>query len=336
MAASSPTRTWRRAAERWLLGDSSESRDLARRFTWDHLPWPHLPTSTRHGLFTAASALMDVVSRGIHRLPPPMRYGLADALTAPAAPLFLARRPAIARNFTTVLGTPGTSVHAGRLARASVRNYGRMAMDFLAVRVMSDPEILSWARPRHLEHFEAALGDGRGIIMALPHLGSWDVAAAFAQAYGCGLTVVTENNWAAQLVAGSRDGHAITLVPRDGSVRPIFRALAAGGCVAMLCDVAPPGVPAVAVPFFGRQAPFPIGPARLAHRTGAPILVVGSVRQPDHRYVLELEPPIRVDPSLPVEQAIVAATKEIAAGFERLITAYPEQWYPYRPVWTTR
>ncbi len=290
--------------------------------------------SLRSGLFTAASALMDVVSKGVHRLPPPVRYGLADALTGPAAPLFLARRPAIARNYATVLGA--SQARARRPARASVRNYGRMAMDFLAVRVMSDQEILSWASPRHLEHFEAALADGRGIIMALPHLGSWDVAAAFAQAYGCGLTVITENTWAAKLVAGSRDGHHIALVPRDGSVRPIFRALAAKSCVAMLCDAAPPGVPAVAVPFFGRLAPFPVGPARLAHRTRAPILVVGCARQTDHSYVLELQTPIRVDRSLPAEAAILAATAAMAAGFERLIAAYPEQWYPYRPVWPNR
>src|SRR6185437_4116399 len=147
----------------------------------------------------------------------------------------------------------------------SVRNYGRMAMDFLAVRVMSDKEILSWARPRHLEHFEAALGDGRGIIMALPHLGSWDIAAAFAQAYGCDLTVITENDWAAQLVAGSRDGHRITLVPRGGSLRPVFRALKARNCVAMLCD---------AVPRACRLSPPPSSDARplfLSGRRGWPI-----------------------------------------------------------------
>ena len=295
---------------------------------------PRLPPSLHSGLFTAASALMELASKGILGLPSSVRYGLSDALTTPAAPFFLGRRPAVARNYATVLGSSATASRARRLARASVCNYGRMAMDFLAVRVMSDKEILSWARPRHLEHFEAALGDGRGIILALPHLGSWDVAAAFAQVYGCELTVITEDTWAARLVAGSRDGHRVTLVPRSGSLRPVFRALSARGCVAMLCDVTPPGVPTVSVPFFGHQAPFPVGPARLAHHAGAPILVVGSVRQPDHSYVLELLPPIRANRSLPPEQAILAATAAMATGFEQLIAAYPEQWYPFRPVWS--
>ncbi|HVC80251.1 MAG TPA: lysophospholipid acyltransferase family protein [Chloroflexota bacterium] len=294
---------------------------------------PRLPPSLHSGLFIAASALMEMASKGILGLPPSVRYGLSDVLTTPAAPFFLGRRPAVARNYAVVLGGSATSPRARRLARASVGNYGRMAMDFLAVRVMSDKEILSWARPRHLEHFEAALGDGRGIIMALPHLGSWDVAAAFAQAYGCDLTVITEDTWAARLVANSRDGHRLTLVPRGGSLRPVFRSLLARGCVAMLCDMAPPGVPAVAVPFFGHPAPFPVGPARLAHHTGAPILIVGSVRQPDHSYILELLPPIRANRSLPAAQAIPAATAAIATGFEQLISAYPEQWYAFRSVW---
>jgi lauroyl/myristoyl acyltransferase len=292
-----------------------------------------LPASYQEGLLSAASLLMDGVSKGVRALPPATRYGLADALTGPAAPLFLARRPHIARNYATVLGSARDGARARRLARAGVRNYGRMAMDFLAVRMMSDAEVLSWVTPRPLEHFESALGDGRGIIMALPHLGSWDVAAAYALAYGCALTVVTENDWTAKLVAGSRNGRGVTLVTREGSIRAIFRALAAGSCVAMLCDAAPPGVPTVTVPFFGRPAPFPAGPARLAYRTGAPILVIGSVRQPDHRYCLELAPPIRADRSLPAEEAILTATGAMASGFERLIAAYPEQWYPYRPVW---
>lgn len=293
----------------------------------------HIPAPVQVRLLTAAAALMDGASRVTLGLSPPLRYGLADLLTGPVAPLFLARRLYIAQTFATVLGTAGPTVRARRLARASILNYGRMAMDFLAARRMSDAEILAWARPLHLEHFEAARADGRGIIMALPHLGSWDVAAAFAQAYGCALTVVTENDWAARLVAGSRNDHKVTLAPRDGSLRVLFRALARGGCVAMLCDVAPPGVQTITVPFFGRPAYFPLGPARLAQRTGAPILVVGSVRRPDHRYVLDLEPPIRVDPTLPPDEAIRAATAAMVAGFERLIATYPEQWYPYRPVW---
>ncbi|MGH2344552.1 MAG: lysophospholipid acyltransferase family protein [Chloroflexota bacterium] len=311
-------------------------RDLPRRYTRGDRPRPRLPISVQNSLLRTASILMNAASRGVLALPPAARYSVADALTGPAAPLFLARRPYIAGNYAAALGAEESREHARRLARAGVRNYGRMAMDFLAVRVMSDAEVLAWVTPRHLEHFESALGDGRGIIMALPHLGSWDVAAAFAQAYGCALTVVTENDWAAKLVAGSRNGRGLTLAPREGSVRVIFRALAARGCVAMLCDAAPPGVPTVSVPLFGRLAPFPAGPARLAHRTGAPILVVGSVRQPDQSYRLELQPPIRVDRSLPAEQAIPVATRAMVAGFERLIAAYPDQWYPYRPVWPDR
>jgi phosphatidylinositol dimannoside acyltransferase len=304
---------------------TSASRDLLPRSVSGRL--------LHDGLLSTASTLMDGASRAVRALPPSTRYALADALTGPATPLFLTRRPHIARNYAAVLRTTNPGERAKQLARAGVRNYGRMAMDFLAVRMMSDAEVLSWVTPRHLEHFESALSDGRGIIMALPHLGSWDVAAAYALAYGCALTVVTENDWAAKLVAGSRNGRGVTLVPREGSVRAVFRALAARSCVAMLCDAAPTGVPTVAVPFFGRPAPFPAGPARLAHRTGAPILVVGSVRQTDHSYCLELQPPIRVDRSLPAEEAILAATGAMAAGFEQLIAAYPEQWYPYRPVW---
>ena len=45
------------------------------------------------------------------------------------------------------LGVGAGDPRARALARACVRNYGRMAMDFLAVRTMSDEEVLAWVTP---------------------------------------------------------------------------------------------------------------------------------------------------------------------------------------------
>jgi KDO2-lipid IV(A) lauroyltransferase len=276
---------------------------------------------------------MDAVSAGVRLLSLSARYRLADILSWPFILFWLPTRPAIAQNYAAILGLPEAHPRTRELARRSVRNYGRMAMDFLAVRTMRDEEIQAWAAGLGRPNLEEALCGGRGVIMALPHLGSWDVAAAFAQAYGWNLTVVTEGNWVAELVAGSRKGHGVTPAPRTGSLRPLFRALARNECVAILCDIAPRGVPAIAVPFFGRPAPFPVGPARLALRAGAPVLVACSTRLPDHSYVVEGQPLLRVDPTLPAGEAVARLTAEIAASFERVIAATPDQWYPFHPMW---
>jgi KDO2-lipid IV(A) lauroyltransferase len=212
-----------------------------------------------------------------------------------------------------------------------------MAMDFLASRMMQPKEVLALTDVVGEERFQAAMARGRGVIFALPHAGSWDVAAAFAQAYGCQLTIVTESDWAAELVAGSRRSKGVTLAPRNQSLRALFRALARQECVVLLSDIAPAGVQTVETPFFGAPAPFPLGPARLALATGAPLMVIQCVRLPDGRYRLEAQEPLcpPAGRSRESEAEAVAMTAAMAAGFERIVRADPEQWYPYHPVWPT-
>lgn len=274
---------------------------------------------------------MDGISHTLRAIPARRRYVLADTLTGALAALW--RRPLIAQNFAAMLGVTPTHPRAQRLARASVRNYGRMAIDFLMVRTMTRAEVLAWIQPRHAEYLDAALQGGRGAILALPHVGSWDVAAAFAQAYGYQLNVVTESNWVAELVAGSRDGQGVALIPRDKSLRPLFRALARNECAVMLADIVQDEMQAIDAPFFGRPAPFPLGPARLSQHTGAPIVVASCVRLPDNTYQIEAQPPLYPPDDRTAEEATAALATAVAAGFERIVAANPAQWYPFHAVW---
>lgn len=290
---------------------------------------------------SVAGALLDGVSTTVRRLPVQTRYAVSDQIIWALRPLLRRAQRTAEANFARVVGPEACVV-----AQRSLRNYGRMAMDFLASRTMSADELLALVETRGEDHFRAALAHGHGVIFALPHVGSWDVAAVFAQAYGCKLTIVTESDWATELVAGSRLAHGVTLAPRDQSLRPLFRALRRQECAVMLCDITPPGVQTAEVPFFGAPARFPLGPARLAAATGAPVLVVMSVRAADNRYIVEAqpallpEPPTRRSPdrsahAQEADTAAIAMTAAIAAGFERIISAYPDQWYPYHPVWST-
>jgi lauroyl/myristoyl acyltransferase len=276
---------------------------------------------------------MDLVSDAVRRLPPHLRYLPADAITLPLALVWARRRAVIERNFALMLGVSPSDPRVRTLARHSLQNFGRMAIDFLTVRTMTLQDVAAWGTPVCQACLADAQRDHRGIILVFPHAGSWDVAAAYAQAYGLQLNVVTESNVLAELVAGSRTGHGVKLVPRTASLRALFRALARDECIVLLGDIAPEGVETVQVPFFGRPAPFPLGPARLAQHTGAPILVISCVRMPDYTYRLEAQPPLRADPTKPADAAILELTAAIAAGFERIIAAWPEQWYPFHPIW---
>jgi lauroyl/myristoyl acyltransferase len=295
--------------------------------------WRRLAPPARRASLALAGAALDGVSAACRRMPPRARDRLASGIGSLAGALLPWRRATAARNFAVILRCAPGDPQARALAWASMRNFARMALDFLAVRTMRPADVLTLARPVGAEYFTEALRAGRGVIFALPHVGSWDVAAVFAQAYGCRLTVVTESNWVTELVSTSRATHGVTLAPRDRSLRALFRALHANECVVMLSDVVQEDVQTLDVPFFGRPAPFALGPARLSQHTGAPILVIGSVRLSDNTYRVEAQPPLRPDPTLAGEEAVAALTAAVAAGFERIIAQYPAQWYPYRPIW---
>jgi KDO2-lipid IV(A) lauroyltransferase len=277
---------------------------------------------------------MDAVSTALRRVPVRRRYLLADAVAAGWWRVASADwRRVVRSNYACVLRTEPDDPRTEQLARRSVRNYSRMAVDFLVVRTLDDTAVLAWAKPAGEEYLEAAFRTGKGAILALPHVGSWDVAAAFASAAGWHLNIVTEDNWGTQLAAGSRVAHGVSLVPRTGSLRPLFAALARNEAIVLLSDMAPAGVQTVEVSFFGHPIAAPIGPARLALRAGAPILVAASVRLPDGSYRVEAQPPLRPDPALPRAAAVADLTARIVAGFERIVAAYPDQWYPFHDIW---
>jgi lauroyl/myristoyl acyltransferase len=279
-----------------------------------------------------AIRLIDVTGAGLARLSPAGRYRLAALCAWPFVRFWLPNRPAVARNFAVVLGRATVDRQARRLARCSVRQFARMAVDFLALRGMTPATVYAMVTVEGAEHLAEARSTGRGAVLALPHFGSWDVAAAAAAVNGFPITVVTEGDWAAGLVDPARASN-VSVVARTGSVRPLLRALARNECVAILCDIVPSGVPSVLVPFFGRPARFPLGPARLAQRAGAAVLVVTCTRRPDGTYVLRGLPPLRADTTVPADEGVRRLTEAIAAGFEQAIAAQPEQWYPFRPIW---
>jgi KDO2-lipid IV(A) lauroyltransferase len=234
-----------------------------------------------------------------------------------------------------VSGLPDGDPRVRALARASVRNFGRMAIDFLAACTIHPVEVRAWVMPEGESYFQEVIAYGRGVIIAMPHLGSWDVAAAFVPAYGIHVTAVVEGHAFAQIVEGARRYQGVKLVERDRSLRALYAALARNESIVLLSDIAHGAVQTVYVPFFGRPAPFPAGPARLALRTGAPILVVFCVRLGETSYHIEALPPIWPDlqASKTEATAVERLTAALAQGFQQVVQRYPEQWYPYHRIW---
>ncbi len=177
------------------------------------------------------------------------------------------------------------------------------------------------------------LAAGRGLLVLTGHLGCWELLGAYLAARLGGLTVVTgtvHNPPVDRLVNAQRRALGLTPVAREGDLRPVLRALRGGGAVAVLLDQNT-RVANVAVPFFGRPAPTPAGFARLALRTGAPVLPVAIRREGAGHRVVHL--PALARPGGDGPEAVYSLLRAGNAALEALIRQRPEEWVWFHERW---
>jgi KDO2-lipid IV(A) lauroyltransferase len=221
-------------------------------------------------------------------------------------------------------------------ARRSFRAYARYWVEGARLGRTSATEVEQRTFVDGLGYLAEGLAAGNGVIMALPHVGSWEYGGAFLATQGMPMTSVAERIEPPELFeffVKQRAAMGLTIVPLDEfSGRSVIATLRRGGLVGLLSDrdVAGNGIE---VEFFGEATTMPAGPATLALRTGAR-LVTGAVYSgpgPDHRAIVE--PPLDTTRRGPLRQDVARLTQEIATRFEGLIRRAPEQWHVFQPLW---
>ena len=116
------------------------------------------------------------------------------------------------------------------------------------------------------------------------------------------------------------------------AVRQVPRSLRDGRVVAFVADQGVKGMASTFVPFFGRPAKTPRGPAVFALRRDAPIVFGTVVRLPSGRYRAILEP-IEVADTGDRERDTDAVVARYTAVLERLVREYPDQYFWHHRRW---
>ncbi len=277
--------------------------------------------------------------RMVRRLPEPvvMSLGALGGLVYYRADQ--RRREALRGNLRQVLGPSASDAEVERVVRKGFRLYGRYWGEAFRLENLTREDIRGRMSIEGREHLDAALGEGRGAILAVPHLGNWDAGAAWVVAEGYQLTTIVERLKPAELFdrfVAYRRALGIDILPLDNgseSMRGLLRALRAGRVVALVCDrdLTGHGLP---VRMFGATAMMPGGPASLALKTGATLLPCGVFHdRRAGRWVSVVRPAIRVEPSGDQRTDILALTQRLADEFEQLILRAPEQWHMLSRFW---
>ncbi|WP_277680991.1 phosphatidylinositol mannoside acyltransferase [Saccharomonospora azurea] len=235
------------------------------------------------------------------------------------------------RNLARVVPQAGP-VELEDLTRRAMRSYARYWQEAFCLPSMSADDVRERVDFTGIEYLDAALEEGNGAVIALPHTGNWDVAGVWLVAHSGSFTTVAERLRPESLYerfVAYRESLGFEVIPADGSVsfRTLLRRLRENKVVCLVGDrdINGSGVP---VTFFGEKATFPMGPARLALSTGAALLPAGCWFT-ERGWAMRVHPRIRVSS----REEVPAATQAIADVFAGDIAAHPTDWHMLQPFW---
>jgi KDO2-lipid IV(A) lauroyltransferase len=215
-----------------------------------------------------------------------------------------------------------------RVVARCFRHFGAAFLDALSTRRFDGPELCRRVTWEGLGHLVAAEAAGRGVIVLAAHFGNWEVVPAALGANWGPMAAVgrpVDNPHVDRLVQALRVRFGNRSIPKRGAVREMFRVLAAGGRLGLLIDQRVRAEEAIDVPFFGRPALTSPVVARLALRTGAPVVPVAGYHEPGGRYRVVFDPPLWPE-GADDEVATFAFTRRCLEASEAAIRRHPEQW----------
>jgi phosphatidylinositol dimannoside acyltransferase len=225
------------------------------------------------------------------------------------------------------------------LVRDALRSYARYWMEAFRLPTQSREQLLAGFRisDEHRRWIEAGVVEGTGVILALPHVGNWDAAAAWVVSSGWPMVTVAERlkpEGVYRQFMAYREKLGMEVVPLTGGPRApldvLGERLGQGWVVALLGDrdLSRNGVE---VKFFGGRTRMPAGPAILAIRTGAPLYAVDlSFSATQTCAVLR-----RVVPPTegPLDERVKATTQLMADAYAAGIAEHPQDWHMLQKLW---
>jgi phosphatidylinositol dimannoside acyltransferase len=224
-----------------------------------------------------------------------------------------------------------------RWSRRTYAEYARYWVDGAQLPFESEPGVRSRFRfERGEDILRQAVAQGRGVVMALPHVGSWEWGGAWLALEDMPMTAVVERLEPPELFEwfrAQRSEMGLTAVPLgDGSSAAMLKALREGAVVGLVSDRDLVGN-GVEVEFFGERTTLPGGAATLALRTGAVLLPVVVYSGPGNWHTGVVQQPLDTTRSGSLRADVSRLTQELATCFEDFIRRRPEQWHLYQPNW---
>ena len=221
------------------------------------------------------------------------------------------------------------------VTKLGMRSYLRYWFDTFRLSKWSKNRIISTTQVIRENLLRDPILSKQGCIVALPHAGNWDHAAAYFCSTGITLTAVVEKLKPEAIFKkflAYRQSIGIEAISHKEKPIPILtQRLQAGKLIALVADrdMSRNGIE---VNFFGKTSKMPSGPAILAIKTGAP-LITAYVRYTPGGIEIIFDEIIKPTNSESEEEQIKIITQSMADNFAKRIKENPVDWHMLQRIW---
>jgi len=289
----------------------------------------------------ARRKVLGVSVRGLIAVLSLFPYGLSRRIL-PGFTRFLARpllRKQILDNLDFAYGESMTKIQKNSIVRKICTNLGHSMAETLALYRGRLP-IDSIEAGNTVEAVKSLLDEGKGLILVTAHMGNWEAlgfhaARSFPDVPGAAIAKRNSNPEFQQLAERTRAKTGMETFYQDDSPRAAIRHLSKGGFLAVVPDQDMRALAGIFLPFFGRDAYTPIGPATLSVVSGSPMLVVTSFREAGGLLHTECFEPLRPERGANRQQEVERLTRAWSDQVEQSIRAHPADWMWFHQRWRT-
>jgi len=283
--------------------------------------------------------LVVAVARGLGLLPRSLARLVAGLIAFIVNWIFGRLRRVGERNLELALPELPSETRKGILRRVYV-HLGWQMVEFCHMTRYTKQNTRDWMRTEGLDHYLAAAGRGKGVLIVTGHLGAWELSSYYHSLMGHPMGMVIrrlDNRLLDAYVNRIRCLHGNHVLHKNDFGRGLLTAMHAGGTVGILMDTNMTPPQGAFVNFFSIPACTATGLAHVARKTGAAVLPGFMLWEPgERRYVLHFGAEIEIPRTDSVADDIVEGTQRCTAAIESWIRRYPDQWLWIHRRWKTR
>lgn len=227
---------------------------------------------------------------------------------------------------------------ARRLIRASFVNLARNVLEILYMPKLNKENFHEYIEIDHLERMTDALAEGKGVVVLTGHIGTWEWLSAAFTMNDLPVTAIAKDQPNMQYTNALNDLRKtinVEIFSRGTSeLLAAAKALKKGKILGFLADQ-DAGPKGAFLPFLGKMASTPMGPAVFACKFNAPVLPAFILRQENGRHKVVIGEVLRYEDTGDTDKDLFNFTARMTEIMENIIRENPTQWLWFQKRWNT-